>query len=302
MVHRYAPCRKYIFKKFTNFHFRGEFCLGRHYIYCSKGCYSELVVSNSTKDSEFLSDITMSSLFENIVKARTRNMKHLKTILVTLIMLSMLVMPLLANNVATKGAEVGKWTMDYDAALALAKKKDLPLLLNFTGSDWCGWCKFMDRNVFSKAEWKNYALENVVLVTLDFPRDQSIVPAQFVNRNYEMQSKFGVTGYPTFMILENDGATVLGKLGAAREMTPGIFIEQMEDALMFRQSKIDEAVSKLSPGKAKKYLKLIDTVKQTEEKMMAWLKTGPLNTEANQEKYRGFIADITTAREQLKDF
>ncbi len=229
-------------------------------------------------------------------------MKKLTVTLGSFLIAVMLTSSLLANNVALEGAEVGKWTMDYDAALALAKKKDLPILLNFTGSDWCGWCKFMDRNVFKKSEWQEYASKNIVLVTLDFPQNQSIVPKKYVSRNYEMQSRFGVSGYPTFMIIDSDGATVLGKLGAAREMTPAIFIEQMEDALMFRQAKIDQAVSKMTPVQADNYLKLIDTVKKTEEKLMAWLKTGPMNTEANQEKYRTFLADITSAREKLKNF
>ena len=229
-------------------------------------------------------------------------MKKLTMIAGSLLIAAMLSTSLLASDVALKGAEVGKWTMDYDAALKLAKQKDLPLLLNFTGSDWCGWCKFMDRNVFSKAEWQKYANKNVVLVTLDFPQDQSIVPKEYVSRNHEMQSRFGVSGYPTFMIVDSDGSTVLGKLGAAREITPAIFIEQMEDALMFRQAKIDAAVSKMTKAKRTEYLQLIDKVKQTEEKLMAWLKTGPMNTEANQEKYRNFLTDITSTREKLKSF
>lgn len=229
-------------------------------------------------------------------------MKTLGTVLSGILITCFLTTALLANSVATKGAEVGKWTMDYDAALELAKKKDLPLLLNFTGSDWCGWCKHMDRKVFSQSEWETYAVKNVVLVTLDFPRDQSIVPAQFVSRNHQLQQQFGVSGYPTFMILENDGSTVLGKLGAAKEITPGMFIEQLEEALMFRQSKIDEAIRKLSPAKADKYLALVSTVKETEEKLMEWLKTGPLNTDVNQAKYQAFMTDISAARDKLKSF
>ena len=60
-------------------------------------------------------------------------------------------------------------------------------MLNFTGSDWCGWCKLMDKEVFAKDEWKTFAAENVVLVTLDFPKDKSIVPEKYVARNKELQ-------------------------------------------------------------------------------------------------------------------
>ena len=78
--------------------------------------------------------------------------------------------------VATSGAELGKWTMDFDAAKTLAAEKEVPILINFTGSDWCGWCKLMDREVFSKAEWQQYAAESLVLVWIDFPRDKALVP------------------------------------------------------------------------------------------------------------------------------
>ena len=61
-----------------------------------------------------------------------------------------------ANEVQTKGAKLGQWTMDYDAAVKLAQSSKQPMILNFTGSDWCGWCKIMDKNVFAKDEWKKY--------------------------------------------------------------------------------------------------------------------------------------------------
>ena len=80
-----------------------------------------------------------------------------------------------ADQVELEGASVGIWTMDFDAAVKLAGEKNLPLMLNFTGSDWCGWCKLMDKNVFAEEVWKTYAKENVLLVTLDFPQDKSVV-------------------------------------------------------------------------------------------------------------------------------
>ena len=119
---------------------------------------------------------------------------------------------------------VGEWTQDYDAAKALAKEKDLPLLLNFTGSDWCGWCILMDKQVFSTQEWKDYAKENAVLVTLDFPRDKTRVPMSYVARNQALQKKYGISGYPTYIVVASDGEKILGKLGASQTATPQKFI------------------------------------------------------------------------------
>ena len=127
-------------------------------------------------------------------------------------------------TVAVSGAEVGKWTQDYDAAQKLAAEKKLPILINFTGSDWCGWCMLMDKKVFSQDEWKNFAKDNVVLAYINFPRNKALVPMHFVTRNSQLAEKYGIKGYPTYIVLSSDGKTVLGKLGASRDANPKDFI------------------------------------------------------------------------------
>ncbi len=134
-------------------------------------------------------------------------------------------------TVAVKGAEVGKWTQDYDAAVKLAAEKKLPLFVNFTGSDWCGWCKLMDREVFSKDEWKNWATNKIVLAYVNFPNNEKLVPKEYVKRNQALQSEFGVRGYPTYVVLYFDGRTEWGRLGASRDATPAKFIKELEALL-----------------------------------------------------------------------
>src|SRR5712671_809845 len=62
------------------------------------------------------------------------------------------------------------WDDDYAKALAQAKAEKKLLLMDFTGSDWCGWCIKLDKEVFSKPEFKEYAKKSLVLVEVDFPR------------------------------------------------------------------------------------------------------------------------------------
>ena len=138
------------------------------------------------------------------------------------------ILPLLAASPATQGAKVGQWTMDFDAAKTLAKEKNLPILINFTGSDWCGWCKLMDRSVCSKPEWEAYAKENLVLVYIDFPQDKALVPVHFVARNQKLSDSFDVRGYPTYIVLASDGETRLGQLGASRTATPESFMADLK--------------------------------------------------------------------------
>ncbi len=147
------------------------------------------------------------------------------------------------------GAQPGRWTMDFDAAKKTAAEKKLPLLLNFTGSDWCGWCKLMDKEVFAKPAWASYAKENLLLVWIDFPTDKSLVPEKYVARNQELQKVFGVEGYPAYILLDDDGKTELGRLGASRETTAESFIAEIGEVTQARAAAV-EALLKTLPEKA----------------------------------------------------
>ena len=210
-----------------------------------------------------------------------------------------------ADEVALEGAKVGAWTMDYEAAVKLAGEKEVPLLLSFTGSDWCGWCKLMDKNVFAGEEWKSYAEENVVLVTLDFPNDKSIVPEKYVARNKELQQKFGVRGYPTYVVLDNDGETKLGQLGAGRDKTPSSFIEEFKGIMRMSPGGIEDFI-KANPDKAEAYKEAIAELRAAEEKMKEamkplneWLETKPKRTEENTKKFEGFKKEIDAAQQDV---
>ena len=144
------------------------------------------------------------------IETNTNSMNHFKRTMMGLVMGAVALSAQAADKVELEGAKVGVWTMDYDAAVKLAGEKKLPLMLNFTGSDWCGWCKLMDKGVFAQDEWKKFAAKNVLLVTLDFPKDKNIVPEKYVSRNKELQKQFGVRGFPTYVVLDSDGKSKLG--------------------------------------------------------------------------------------------
>jgi len=97
----------------------------------------------------------------------------------------------------------GEWITDYQAAIKFAKETNKPILINFTGSDWCGWCIKLVNEVFSKAEFEAYAKENLILLKLDFPRS---IPqsAELKQQNQSLQKKFGITGYPTIILIDQN--------------------------------------------------------------------------------------------------
>lgn len=99
------------------------------------------------------------------------------------------------------------WTDNLEAAKAQAKKENKKILLDFTGSDWCGWCKKLDAEVFSKQEFKDYAAKHLVLVEVDFPRGFQL-PAATKKQNEELQAKYRISGYPSIIVTSPSGKTV----------------------------------------------------------------------------------------------
>jgi len=99
------------------------------------------------------------------------------------------------------------WMTDLPAAQVQAKKENKLVLINFTGSDWCGWCKKLQDEVFSTKEFEQYAKHNVVLVEIDFP-DKKPQIQQLKTANEALQTKFQAEGYPTIVVLNKDGKEV----------------------------------------------------------------------------------------------
>jgi len=105
------------------------------------------------------------------------------------------------------------WVADYDEAVEIAKKEGKDLLVDFTGSDWCGWCIRLHDEVFSKDVFLAAAKRDYILVSLDFPRSAEAkkkVPNP--KRNQDLAAKYQVSGYPTVLLMDVDGA-VFGRTG-----------------------------------------------------------------------------------------
>lgn len=104
------------------------------------------------------------------------------------------------------------WLTDYDKAKAAATAQNRHILMDFSGSDWCGWCIKLDKEVFTQKAFKEYAKDNLVLMLVDFPNDKSKQSAEITKQNKKLSDQFGVRGFPTVFILSPDGK-VVGKTG-----------------------------------------------------------------------------------------
>lgn len=96
------------------------------------------------------------------------------------------------------------WIDDFEKAKADAKKREVPILAFFTGSDWCSWCKKLEAEVFSQKEFKEYSKNNFVLLVLDFPSKKKL-PEATVQQNKKLQGVYGIKGYPTVLIIDSKG-------------------------------------------------------------------------------------------------
>jgi protein disulfide-isomerase len=121
-----------------------------------------------------------------------------------------------------------EWYTDLMKANELSKSTGKPIFAFFTGSDWCGWCKKLQANVFSKQAFVEWAKKNVILLELDFPRTKPQAP-ELMQQNQGLQQAFGVQGYPTVWMfyMEKDpnaqkfNINPLGSLGYPQGADPG---------------------------------------------------------------------------------
>lgn len=118
------------------------------------------------------------------------------------------------------------WDDDYEKALAKAKAEKKMVVLDFTGSDWCGWCMKLDKEVFSQKEFKDYAKENLVLVEVDFPQQKKL-SKKVKEQNDKLQAEHKVQGYPTIIVLNPEGKKV-GELGYQKG-GPAPFIAKLDE-------------------------------------------------------------------------
>ncbi len=108
-------------------------------------------------------------------------------------------------------AEALNWETDFKKVSATAKVSGKYIMLDFSGSDWCGWCIKLEKEVFSQDSFKDFAEKNLVCVLVDFPQKKKQT-RELKQQNRDLATKYGILGYPTIIILSPDGEPV-GKTG-----------------------------------------------------------------------------------------
>ena len=119
---------------------------------------------------------------------------------------------LMALAAVVAPAFCAEWIGDFEAAKAKAKAEKKALLVDFTGSDWCGNCIALRKNVFDTPEFEAYAKDKFVLAEVDVPRGNKI-SAEQKKKNNELVKKYAVDGFPTILVMTATGKAVGGFVG-----------------------------------------------------------------------------------------
>ena len=138
------------------------------------------------------------------------------------------------------------WLVNYEEVYQKSITENKPIMANFTGSDWCGWCKKLKRAVFDTETFQAWAAENVILFELDYPRRTKQDP-DIKKQNQELQQTFRnfVRGYPTVLLFDversfdgeekqSDGIKILGKMGYMGD--PNSFINMANTHIQKREN------------------------------------------------------------------
>ena len=120
------------------------------------------------------------------------------------------------------------WRTDYANAQADAKADGKYVLLDFTGSDWCRYCIFMEKTVFSTDAFRDYAKENLECVYVDFPNESKLDEAT-TKQNEELKEKYKVEGFPTYVLLDPNSEEVFRTSGSSPWTS--LFIERLDEQI-----------------------------------------------------------------------
>ena len=99
------------------------------------------------------------------------------------------------------------WETNFELAKTKAKKNKKPILMLFTGSDWCAPCKMLKKDFFDSKDFQEKSKEFVLLM-VDFPRNKDLITQEQEKSNKLLSNKYGVRSFPTIIVVNHKGAII----------------------------------------------------------------------------------------------
>lgn len=182
------------------------------------------------------------------------------------LMSAWLVALVVASFAIQSAAQEDGWFTKYEDAVKVAKEKNLPILADFTGTDWCIWCKRLKAEVFDKDEFKAWAKEKVVLLEVDFPRSKKLAD-DIKKQNDELKAKFKITGFPTLVYMDAEGQEI-GR-GKYVKGGPTEWIKKAEESLKGAGKQAAAAANGPSEGWMTSYKEALAKAKKEKKLVLA---------------------------------
>ncbi len=159
--------------------------------------------------------------YDECVGIKTRTRRHIDMKQLTFLLLASVAISVMGCGGAPESssdlrsdasADASAWLTEFDQARALATEKNRPILMNFTGSDWCPPCKQLKNDILSTKQFAKFADEELVLLELDFPQ-RTPQPDKLKQQNEELSETFKIEGFPTLVLLDSQGNELARNVG-----------------------------------------------------------------------------------------
>jgi thioredoxin-related protein len=128
------------------------------------------------------------------------------------------------------------WETNFEKAKATATKEHKYILLNFSGSDWCGPCIRMHKEIFDNDAFQLFATQKLVMMNADFPRQKKNQLAKDLQKqNDQLADKYNSKGsFPMTALLDANGNVLRSWEGLPKE-SPDEFLNELKDLTQSNQ-------------------------------------------------------------------
>jgi thiol-disulfide isomerase/thioredoxin len=207
-----------------------------------------------------------------------------------------------APAAAAEAPGIGAWTTDYAGALKVAAERQLPLFIQFTGSDWCGWCQMMERDCFSKPAFLEAMKTQCVLVSIDFPHKIKQSEA-LQEQNKKVSAQFKKRGgFPAYYVVDSDAKTVRWSFGAHPKYGKdlNLLISDMREFCAACDGFVARAAAGLSAGRAADYRAAVKAFGDRQQTVAAWIDQEHPDAKAAKEEFNGYLAELQSLASKME--
>lgn len=202
---------------------------------------------------------------------------------------------------ATTAAGIGAWTTDWPAAVKVAQDRKLPLFIEFTGSDWCGWCIKMEQECLSQPKFLEAMKTRCVLVSVDFPHKTKL-PEELRVQNDKLAAQFkNGGGFPRYYMVDADATTIHWSWGAHPKYGKDLdlLVNDIDDFVAGCACVVERTVKDLPADKADAYRKAALAYATKRQAVALWLDEEHPDQKAAKDQLNAFEVELKSLKSAM---